>query len=627
MATVDDDSTSTLKIATRLSKAGETSAALDLLRKALRSRRLVPNEVCTAGRLIGAQAGHWQGEKPPLRVLLLGQCTTTWLKQALLATGWQHSQLLHVSEGAYDQVIQELMTSSSETQRPDVVVLLPWAGNRLDGGVREAPEAVEAEAIFWQQAASLVRERLGSRIVQVGYDYIGAGAGGFNLGGGSTGNVGRIRNLNEVLRRDMPEGAYFVDLEQVSGAMGRETFYSSRRYHWTKQPFSEAGVVRLAEHIWAGIRATTTGPKKVLVLDLDNTLWGGVVGETGPHGIALGDGADGEAYQAFQRYARDLNSRGVLLAVASKNNVADAREPFLVNREMALNLDHFAVFEASWESKSVTITRMAKTLNLGLDSFVFFDDNPVERAEVEHELPEVSVVNVPEDPADYVGALQAGLWFETTALTDVDRTRAVQYAVERTRRELQEGSGSIEVYLQSLDLRAEVEPIQEGDMARVVQLLSKTNQFNLTTRRHTHDDLLRIIQTPGSIAISMRATDKFGDYGLVALMLGIPHPTSTDTILIDTWLMSCRVIGRTFEHFMFSTFVRLSQALSYQHVQGEYIPTAKNDLVKELFLTMGCEPDPTEANSANLYTFNIRSKSVPVTWVKGISEGGQADGS
>jgi FkbH-like protein len=622
MATVDY--ASTLKIAARLSKAGETSAALDLLRKALRSRGLAPNDVCAAGRLISAEVGRLEGEKRPLRVLLLGQLTTTWLKQALTATAWQHSQLINVSEGAYDQVMQELLTSESASERPDVVVLLPWSAHRLDGGVREALEQVEAEAAFWRQSLSLVRERLGSRIIMVGYDYIVAGAGGFHLGGSNAGNVGRIRDVNAALRRDLPDGAYFVDLEQVSGAMGRETFYSSRRYHWTKQPFSEAGVVRLAEHIWAGIRATTTGPKKVLVLDLDNTLWGGVVGETGAHGIALGDGADGEAYKAFQSYVRDLNSRGVLLAVASKNNAADAREPFTVNREMALNLKHFAAFEASWEPKSVTIARMAKTLNLGLDSFVFFDDNPVERAEVAHALPEVSVVDVPEDPADYVSALHAELWFETTALTDVDRSRAAQYAVERTRRELQEGAGSMEDYLQSLDLRAEVEPIQEGDMGRVVQLLAKTNQFNVTTKRHTHDDLLRIIQTPRSVAISMRAQDKFGDYGLVAVILGIPLDTDPSTILVDTWLMSCRVLTRTFEHLMFGELIKRSQALGYQNLQGEYIPSAKNEIVKDLYLTMGCEP--VELSSTNIYTLDFGSSSLPVTWVKHTSEDGNIYG-
>jgi FkbH-like protein len=622
MATVDY--ASTLKIAARLSKAGETSASLDLLRKALRSRGLAPNDICAAGRLISAEVGRLEGEKRPLRVLLLGQLTTTWLKQALTATAWQHSQLINVSEGAYDQVMQELLTSESASERPDVVVLLPWSAHRLDGGVREALEQVEAEAAFWRQSLSLVRERLGSRIIMVGYDYIVAGAGGFHLGGSNAGNVGRIRDVNAALRRDLPDGAYFVDLEQVSGAMGRETFYSSRRYHWTKQPFSEAGVVRLAEHIWAGIRATTTGPKKVLVLDLDNTLWGGVVGETGAHGIALGDGADGEAYKAFQSYVRDLNSRGVLLAVASKNNAADAREPFTVNREMALNLKHFAAFEASWEPKSVTIARMAKTLNLGLDSFVFFDDNPVERAEVAHALPEVSVVDVPEDPADYVSALHAELWFETTALTDVDRSRAAQYAVERTRRELQEGAGSMEDYLQSLDLRAEVEPIQEGDMGRVVQLLAKTNQFNVTTKRHTHDDLLRIIQTPRSVAISMRAQDKFGDYGLVAVILGIPLDTDPSTILVDTWLMSCRVLTRTFEHFMFGELIKRSQALGYQNLQGKYIPSAKNELVKDLYLTMGCEP--VELSSTNIYTLDFGSSSLPVTWVKHTSEDGNIYG-
>ena len=272
----------------------------------------------------------------------------------------------------------------------------------------------------------------------------------------------------------------------VSGEFGRASFYDQRRYYWTKQPFSEAGTLHLTGHLWAGVRALTTGPKKVLVLDLDNTLWGGVVGETGPLGIGLGDSPEGEAYLAFQKHVKDLTRRGIVLAVASKNNPADAREPFETNLDMALKLDDIAAFEACWEPKGATIQRIARTLNLGLDSFVFFDDNPAEREQVRQALPEVEVVDVPEDPAEYVRVLQAGLWFETVGLIDADwRPASEQYAVERKRRELQETSGSLDDYLRSLEMVAEVKAIDEADLQRVVQLPGKTNQFNLTTRRHT----------------------------------------------------------------------------------------------------------------------------------------------
>ncbi len=225
------------------------------------------------------------------------------------------------------------------------------------------------------------------------------------------------------------------------------------------------------------------------MLDLDNTLWGGVVGETGPLGVALGESADGEAYRAFQKHVKALSKRGIVLAVASKNNAADGLEPFEKNPDMILGLDDIAAAEINWEPKGTTIRRIAETLSLGLDSFVFFDDNPAEREQVRQAIPEVAVAEVPAEPAEYARALQAGLWFEAASLTEDDRVRAEQYAVERKRRDLQQSAGSMEDYLRSLEMRADVREIDEADLMRVVQLLGKTNQFNLTTRRHTREDV------------------------------------------------------------------------------------------------------------------------------------------
>ncbi len=233
-------------------------------------------------------------------------------------------------------------------------------------------------------------------MLQVGYDWMLPGAEGYGLAGEPGGIVELTRAANAALRRERPPGSYFLDLEMVSGMMGRESFYDPRRYYWTKQPFSERGTLRLAEHLWAGVRAVTTGPKKVLVLDLDNTLWGGVVGETGPLGVALGESPDGEAYRAFQKHAKALTKRGIVLALASKNNEADGREPFEKNPEMVLGLDDIAAAEINWEPKGTTIRRLAETLSLGLDSFVFFDDNPAEREQVRQAIPEVAVAEVPD---------------------------------------------------------------------------------------------------------------------------------------------------------------------------------------------------------------------------------------
>ena len=491
--------------------------------------------------------------------------------------------------------------------------MLPW-NQRLLGGPGDPQERVDAELSFWQQAWGLASGRLGARVLQVGYDWVIPGAQGHHLAGRPEGVVGLVNALNGRLRAELPPGAYFLDLDQVSGTMGRSSFYDMRRYYWTKQPFGESGCVELARHLWAGIRALTTGPKKVLVLDLDNTLWGGVVGETGPLGVALGESADGDAYRAFQKHAKELASRGVVLALASKNNLKDALEPFEKNREMVLTLEDVAAYEINWEPKGTTIARLAATLNLGLDSFVFFDDNPAEREQVLQALPEVEVVDVPEDPSEYVRALQAGLWFETTGLTEEDAMRAAQYAVERQRRELEQSATSMDDYLRSLEMVADVREIDEGDLQRVVQLLSKTNQFNLTTRRHAREDVLGLLDRPGSIGMTVRVRDKFGDHGLVAVLIGVPE--GVDALKVDTWLMSCRVIGRTVEQFCFRALWERARALGHRRIIGEYVPSAKNALVVDLYDTLGLRRIEGAPKNGVLYEADLVGAEPPPTFVR-----------
>ncbi|HEY2156982.1 MAG TPA: HAD-IIIC family phosphatase, partial [Isosphaeraceae bacterium] len=450
------------KAVTGLRKAGKIDEALTLLRDALRRGRLSSEEIDRAGRFIQKAldpSGSAAAAKA-LKVALLGQCTTSWIAPALSAVAWGRGSAVHVTEGGYDNILQDLFDLQAAPARPDVVVLLPWGG-RLAGRGGPAAQVIEDEVNFWRQAWGLVAGGLGARLIQVGYDWVTPGALGYHASSRNGGSVRLVRELNSALQDALPEGAYYLDLDAVSGTLGRASFYDMRRYYWTKQPFSEAGTAALATHLWAGARALTTGPKKVLVLDLDNTLWGGVVGETGPHGVGLGESPEGEAFRAFQKHAKELADRGVVLAVASKNNPADAREPFEINDNMHLKLDHIAAFEASWEPKGVTIARMAETLSLGLDSFVFFDDNPAEGEQVRQALPDVEVVDVPEEPAEFVRILQSGLWFETVGLTSADRERAGQYTVERQRRELQGAFTSLDDYLRSLGMTAEVRPIDD----------------------------------------------------------------------------------------------------------------------------------------------------------------------
>jgi FkbH-like protein len=586
----------------QLRAAGKTAEGLALLRQALRRGEIDADALDQVGRTLIRNRELFPKQPPPLKVLIVGQCTTTWIVPALTAVAWGRGRAVLASEGGYDNIIQDL---AALTQAPDVVVLLPWHQRLLAAGDRGIAQRVDDELAFLRQAWESVKKS-GSRLVQVGYDWDHAGAAGVYLSARG-GSVGAVRKLNEMVREQAPEGTYFVDLEQISGEVGRRRFYDPRSYYWTKQPFSRLGVARLSEHLWAGIRSVTTGPKKVLVLDLDNTLWGGVVGETGPLGVALGDNAEGEAFRAFQKEIAGLSKRGVVLAVCSKNNPQDAREVFEKNTDMILRLADFAAFEASWDPKPAAIERIAKTLSLGLDSFVFFDDNPAEREFVLQALPDVEVANVPPDPADYVRALHDGLWFEAAAITEADRQRAEQYRQEHERRAAEQAAGSVEAYLQSLQMIADLRDLDESDMERAVQLLGKTNQFNLTTRRHTAEIVRRMLATPKSLGVTLRLADRFGDAGLVSLVLAVGDG---DVLRLDTWLMSCRVIARTVEEFLLNHIVKHAADMGYKRLLGEFIPTAKNQLVADFYDRMGFTRHPESANGATQYSLDVAGYSV-----------------
>ena len=576
-----------LKEGNALIKADDPSAAYTLVWGRLRERPPGAEGLERLARWISKWA-RAAGAVPTQRVRLLAQWTGTWLCSALKVEAWLRGAFIEVTEGAYDQVIQE----SLQPFEAEIVILLPGAQRLLATG------EVEGELGYWRQVwANLQRpapDRPPVKLLQVGYDLPGAGPLGFSLGGQPGQGRALIREMNDALRAALPASSYFVDLEALAGALGRRAFYDPRQQHWTKQPLSAAGLQELAALLWAGIRALTTGPKKVLVLDLDNTLWGGVVGDEGATGVQVGAGPEGEAFSTFQRHCKTLRERGIVLAAASKNNLEDAQGPFREHPEMVLQLDDFAAFEAHWESKVVSLQRIAETLRLGLDSFVFFDDHPVERATVRDLLPAVEVVDVPPEPARYVEALERGLWFEAAGLTAEDLSRAEGYRQEGARRSLSAEIGSLDGYLETLEMVGDLRPLTAADLPRVLQLIGKTNQFNFTTRRHSQGAVEALLERPRSIALTLRVSDRFGDYGLVSLLLAAPDPEQPTRLLIDTWLMSCRVIGRSVEQFFFTAITERARTLAYEELEALYIPTKKNQLIAGLLPSLGGLEMPSE---------------------------------
>jgi FkbH-like protein len=328
--------------------------------------------------------------------------------------------------------------------------------------------------------------------------------------------------------------------------------------------------------------------KKCLVLDLDNTLWGGVIGDDGPEGIILGEGTGtGEAHLALQRYAKQLRERGVILAICSKNDPAVAEAVFRDHPEMLLKRSDIAAFVANWEDKAANLRRIAEQLNIGLESLVFVDDNPAERARIRQSLPMVAVPELPADPAHYVRCLADAGYFESVAFTTEDSRRGEQYAANASREALRESSQGMDDFLRGLEMSVTFGPFRTVDLARVAQLIGKTNQFNLTTRRHSLEDVSRFASSDRSLTLQFRLVDRFGDNGLVSVMILHPDPRSPDLLEIDTWVMSCRVFGRQLEQETMNIAVESARRMGARALRAEYIPTAKNGVVSQLYPALG----------------------------------------
>jgi FkbH-like protein len=318
-------------------------------------------------------------------------------------------------------------------------------------------------------------------------------------------------------------------------------------------------------------------------------LWGGVIGDDGLEGIEIGDTSPrGEAFKAFQRHILTLKQRGIILAACSKNDHARAIEPFEKHPEMLLRLDDFVSFQANWEPKSDNLRRIAAELNLGLDSFVFADDNPAEIEIVRQFAPEVTTLLLGPDPADYPSQLQDGRWFDIRSLTAEDSQRTAQYRAEAARRSHQADGADMGSYLESLQMETTVSPFTTIDVPRLSQLINKSNQFNLTTRRRTEAEVESLIGNPDAVTLAVRLSDRFGEHGLISIVIAWHRG---DTLDIDTWLMSCRVLKREVEQLVLNELARQAADRGCRTLRGTYLPTPKNEMVREFYPTMGFQAE------------------------------------
>lgn len=378
-----------------------------------------------------------------------------------------------------------------------------------------------------------------------------------------------------------------VDVSHLASSVGLNNWYDERLFHLAKISFSTKYLPLYSEYVTRAIASLKGRTGKCLVLDLDNTIWGGVVGDDGLNGIKIGQGSpDGEAFVAFQKTIKSFKDRGVILAVCSKNDMDNAIEPFKKHPDMLLDEDDITLFVANWNDKASNIKYIAETLNIGLDSLVFVDDNPAEREQVRQVLPEVNVIEMPQDPSYFSRVLLASGAFENTALTSEDKDKAAQYKSRQKAADLEKTSDSYDDYLRSLEMISVIKPFDDVNRLRITQLINKTNQFNLTTRRYTEEQVKAFEEDDGTITLQARLSDRFGEHGIVSLLIA---KIDQKKLYIDTFLMSCRVLKRDLESFMIDNLFELARAHNIETICGEYVETKKNKMVKNLYESLGFE--------------------------------------
>lgn len=397
----------------------------------------------------------------------------------------------------------------------------------------------------------------------------------------------QLRKANVLLMdvcRELPN-LYICDLAALQSDLGHRFVFDPKMYINADMVYSLDFIPYIAKHITDIILSISGTFKKCLILDLDNTTWGGIIGDDGMEGIQIGYFGSGKIYTELQHWAKQLKNRGVILAICSKNTDEIAREPFMSHADMVLRMDDIAVFVANWETKVENIRYIQSVLNIGFDSMVFLDDNPFEREMVLSGIPELTVPNLPEDPAEYLTYLRSLNLFETASFTEEDGLRTKQYQEESQRNTLQQKFENENDFLASLQMVSEVKLFDAYTIPRVAQLTQRSNQFNLRTVRYTDEDVKQISTSPDYFTMSLTLEDRFGNHGLIAVI--ILKKESNTTLFIDTWIMSCRVLKRGMENFTLDAIVELAAFHNFEEIRGEYLETKKNGIVKGHYSSLG----------------------------------------
>jgi FkbH-like protein len=559
------------------------------------------------------------------KLAILRSFTVEPIVPPLRAEAFAYGIDLEVHVGDFNTYIQDMLDNQSSLYRfaPNAVALAVRADQAAPELWRDfadlAPEAAQqaAERVVrgYEQWIGAFRKHSQAALIIHSLERPSSPSLGVLDDQSETRQSGLIRQINRELRRIAEgfHGVYVLDYDALVARHGSERWNDERKWLMARLPIAAGYLLHMAREWMRFIMPLSGRTAKVLVVDLDNTLWGGVIGEDGMTGIKVGPEYPGAAYQALHRALLDLSRKGILLAVCSKNNLDDAMEALEKHPGMLVRPKHFAAMRINWTDKAQNLREIAQELNVGMDSLAFLDDNPFEREQVRAALPEVTVIDLGKDPLEYASAVRNCAVFERLTLSSEDQQRTEMYAAQKQRAGAEQNFQSKEDFFRFLEQEAELEPVSDLTLARVAQLTQKTNQFNLTTRRYTEPEIAKMAKKPEWHIFSIRVRDRFGDHGLVGV--AIAHDDG-DQCEVDTFLLSCRVIGRTVETALLAHLAESAAQRGRKRLVGWFLPTKKNAPARDFYEQHGFNRQETNG-TGSLWTLDLKSSILRCPdWIK-----------
>ena len=526
-------------------------------------------------------------------VALVGDTATQLLGTAIRGTAIARGYNINLFEAEFNQVERQFLDPSSELHQFDSDFIIVFQSTHKLGELHSS--------LSLEQQDSLADDRLqfvsyicnnqaftNQKIVYFNYPEIEDTVFGSYENKVPSSFTYQVRKLNYELMNlaQQYSNLFICDIAGLQNKLGRDFMFAPNVYVSTEMVLSVDALPYVASRVMDIVSAVKGKFKKCLILDLDNTVWGGVIGDDGLEGIQLGHGLGiGKAYTEFQMWVKKLKQRGIIICIASKNNEETAKEPFEKHPDMILKLEDIAVFQANWETKVDNIRTIQSILNIGFDSMVFLDDNPFERNMVRENIPDITVPELPADPGEYLEYLYSLNLFETASYSVADKDRTKQYQVEAKRVSLSKTFTNEADFLKSLNMVSVVSGFTKFNTPRVAQLSQRSNQFNLRTIRYTEADIEALANDPKVIDLCFTLEDKFGENGLIAVI--IMREQDAKTLFVDTWFMSCRVLKRGMENFTLNIMVERAKATGYKRIIGEYLPTPKNKMVEQHYPDLG----------------------------------------